>query len=64
MNKKSRRQLLATTAAALLALCVGSSAHAQAYPNKPIKLIVPYAPGGATDIICLLYTSPSPRDCS
>jgi tripartite-type tricarboxylate transporter receptor subunit TctC len=34
---------------ALLALAV--AAHAQSYPNKPIRIVVPYGAGGATDAL-------------
>ena len=36
--------------AIIVGFAISAGAAAQDFPNKPLKMIVPYAPGGATDI--------------
>jgi tripartite-type tricarboxylate transporter receptor subunit TctC len=50
MNKISARTLAATATLALAA-AAGTAAAQSDYPNKPIKLIAPYAPGGSVDVL-------------
>ncbi len=48
---KNKRKLAFAAVLGALALMAGPSAWAQAYPNKPIKMVVPFPAGGTTDVV-------------
>jgi tripartite-type tricarboxylate transporter receptor subunit TctC len=49
-----RRQFVRLAAAAVATYAASRVASAQSYPEKPVRMIVPYAPGGPTDVITRL----------
>ncbi len=54
--------MLRRSALAMLAVAAASPAFGQAYPNKPINLIVPFAAGGPTDLMARIVGERMSKD--
>jgi tripartite-type tricarboxylate transporter receptor subunit TctC len=52
----ARRRFNQRLVAAPLAVLAAPAVHAQAWPSKPIRVVVPYPPGGFTDVTARLIT--------
>jgi tripartite-type tricarboxylate transporter receptor subunit TctC len=55
-------KLTTLLAAALLALPAGHAAAQGDYPNRPIKLLVPFTPGGGTDLLARIVAQKMSED--
>ena len=46
-----RTKFFIAAASACVMLALAPITHAQNFPNKPVRLVDPYAPGGSTSVV-------------
>jgi tripartite-type tricarboxylate transporter receptor subunit TctC len=51
MNRGDKKMHLSKIAAAAAALACAGSVFAQAFPSKPIRIVIPFVAGGSSDIV-------------
>lgn len=56
-TNNGRRTLIKTLLASVALTCGAVTAHAQTWPASPIKLIIPFPPGGGTDILSRIVSN-------
>ena len=58
MSRIHKRNAIKFVAIGAVSMAASGLIQAQTYPNKPITLQVPFAPGGTTDIIARVISEP------
>jgi len=60
MNVKLRSHIAGIFCAAVI-LAVSLPAQSQGYPNKPVRMIIPFGAGGSTDVLIRIVATKLPQ---
>lgn len=56
MNRIHEMKNFSVVLLVAISLLVAGTAYAQGYPTKPVRMIIPFAPGGASDVVARIIT--------